>query len=204
MKKILLLGLFLFNILTLKAQEIFFHSGKNLTAYNFKESTNSSVNLQKGIGYNYELGFFSASKNDQALFFSVSAVINEYNATGSTSGAAMEWKTNYLGAKGAFYYTALQGSNNSLSIKVGLGVESIVYGRQKINFDQMNLVSQKEFSGIFAGPGMGLLYSYKINNNFGLQLAYNYDMNYSLTNKTQEKLNFNNHSLNVGFSVSIY
>lgn len=204
MKKILLLGLFLFNILTLKAQEIFFHSGKNLTAYNFKESTNSSVNLQKGIGYNYELGFFSASKNDQALFFSVSAVINEYNATGSTSGAAMEWKTNYLGAKGAFYYTALQSSYNNLAIKIGLGAESIVYGRQKINFDQMNLFAQKEFSGIFAGPGVGLLYSYKVNNDFGLQLAYNYDMHFSLTNKTQEKLNFNNHSLNVGFSVKIY
>lgn len=204
MKKILLLGLFLFNILTLKAQEIFFHSGKNLTAYNFKDYTKTVVDLQKGIGFNYELGFFSASKNDQALFFSVSGIIKEYNATGSTSGTAMEWKTNYLGVKGAFYYTALQSSYNNLAIKIGLGAESIVYGRQKINFDQMNLFAQKEFSGIFAGPGVGLLYSYKVNNDFGLQLAYNYDMHFSLTNKTQEKLNFNNHSLNVGFSVKIY
>jgi hypothetical protein len=204
MKKSLLIGLFLSIISSLQAQEIFFHSGKNLTAYDFKEYTNTTVDLQNGIGFNYELGFFSANKNDQALFFSVSAVINEYNATGSTSGAAMEWKTNYLGAKGAFYYTALRSSYNSLAIKVGLGAESIVYGRQKINFDQMNLIAQKEFSGIFAGPGVGLLYSYKINNDFGLQLAYNYDMHFSLTNKTQEKLSFNNHSLNVGFSVKIY
>lgn len=204
MNKSMLLGLFLFNIFTLQAQEIFFHSGKNLTTYDFKAYTNTMVDLQNGTGFNYELGLFSSSKNNKPLFFSVSAVINEYNATGSTIGAAMEWKTNYLGAEGALYYTVLKSTYNVLALKVGFGAESIVYGRQKINFDQMNLVTQKEFSGIFAGPGVGLLYSYEINNDFGLQLAYNYDMHFGLTNKTQEKLNFNNHSLNVGFSVRIY
>jgi hypothetical protein len=204
MKKSLLIGLFLSSISSLQAQEMFFHSGKNLTAYDFRNYTNTTVDLQNGIGFNYELGFISASKNYQPLFFSVSAVINEYNATGSTTGAAMEWKTNYIGAKGAFYYSVLNSTYYGLALKVGLGAESIVYGRQKINFDQMNLVAQKEFSGIFAGPGVGLLYSYKINDEFGLQLAYNYDMHFSLSNKTQEKLNFNNHNLNVGFSIKIY
>lgn len=203
MKKILLIGILLYNISTLQAQELFFHSGKNLTTYDFKDNINTIVNLQKGIGYNYEVGLFSATKNNSPLFYSVSGVINEYNATGSTTGAAMEWKTNYLGVKGAFYYKVLNGNANSLALKIGFGAETIVYGRQKINFDQINLVSQKEFSGIFAGPGVGLLYSYKINKDFGLQLAYNFDKHFSLSNNSQEKLNFNNHSLNVGFSVAI-
>lgn len=203
MKKTLLIGLLLYNISILKAQELFFHSGKNLTAYDFKAKTNSTIDLQKGIGYNYEVGFFSYHKKNNPLFYSVSAVINEYNATGSTTGAAMEWKTNYLGIKGAFYYKVLNGKFSNLALKVGFGAETIVYGRQKINFEQMELTTQKEFSGIFAGPGVGVLYSYEINKDFGLQLAYNLDKHFSLSNGSQEKLNFNNHSLNVGFSVTI-
>jgi hypothetical protein len=203
MKKTLLIGLLLYNISTLQAQELFFHSGKNLTSYDFKDNINSIVNLQKGIGYNYEVGFFSYHKNNNPLFYSVSAVINEYNATGSTTGAAMEWKTNYLGVKGAFYYKVINGKSSNLALKIGFGAETIVYGRQKINFDQLELTTQKEFSGIFAGPGLGILYSYEINKGFGLQLGYNFDKHFSLTNQSQEKLNFNNHSLNVGFSVTI-
>ena len=145
----------------------------------------------------------SAKKFDSPIFFSVSAVINEYNASGATTGAAMEWKTNYLGVKGSIYYTALKSKLSNVALRVGLGAESIVYGRQKINFDEKDLVGQKEFSGIFAGPGVGLLYSYKINSDFGLQVAYNYDKHFSLSNKGQEKLAFNNHSLNVGFSVKL-
>lgn len=203
MKKCLLLGLFLSSIFTLQAQELFFHSGKNLTAYDFKDYTHANVDLQNGIGFNYEVGFFSAKKSDNPFFFSASAVINEYNASGATTGAAMEWNTNYVGAKGAIYYTAVKSKLSNLALRVALGAESIAFGRQKINFDQMDLVNQKEFSGVFAGPGVGLLYSYKINTDFALQLAYNYDKRFSLSNKGQEKLAFNNHSLNVGFSVKI-
>ena len=203
MKKCLLLGLFLSSIFTLQAQELFFHSGKNLTSYDFKDYTLANVDLRNGIGFNYEVGFISAKESNNPLFFSGSAVINEYNASGSTSGTAMEWNTNYIGAKGAIYYSAFKSKLSNLAFKVGFGAESIVYGRQKINFDQMNLVGQKEFSGIFAGPGVGLLYSYKINTDFALQLAYNYDKRFNLSNKGQEKLAFNNHSLNVGFSVKI-
>ena len=203
MKKFLLIGLLMSSIFTLQAQELFFHSGKNLTAYDFKDYTHATVDLQNGIGFNYEVGFFSAKKYDNPFFFSVSAVINEYNATGSTTGAAMEWKTNYVGAKGAIYYSAFKSKLSNLALRVGLGAESMVYGRQKINFDQMDLMGQKEFSGIFAGPGVGVLYSYKINSEFALQMAYNYDKHFSLSNKGQEKLAFNNHSLNIGFSVKI-
>jgi hypothetical protein len=203
MKKFLFIGLFLSSVFTLKAQELFFHSGKNLTTYDFKDYTHANVDLQNGIGFNYEVGFFSAKKSDNPFFFSASAVINEYNSSGASTGAAMEWKTNYVGTKGAFYYSVFNSKLNNLALKVALSAESIVFGRQKINFDQMDLVAQKEFSGIFAGPGVGLLYSYKINSDFALQLAYNYDKRYSLSNKSQEKLAFNNHSLNIGFSVKL-
>ena len=190
-------------IFTLQAQELFFHSGKNLTAYNFKDYAHSVVDLQNGIGFNYEVGFMSTKKVDNPIFFSVSAVINEYNASGATSGTAMEWKTNYLGAKGSIYYSALKNKSNNLALRVGLGAETIVFGRQKINFDESDIVNQQEFSGVFAGPGIGLLYGYKINNDFGLQVGYNYDKHFSLSNKSQEKLAFNNHSLNIGFSVKL-
>jgi len=203
MKKCLLIGIFLYSIFTLQAQEVFLNGGKNFTAYDFKANTLENVDLKNGNGFNYELGYNSANKSNNPFFFSVSAVINEYNASGSTSGRAIEWKTNYLGAKGAIYCTILQNTYNNLAFKVGLGVESIVYGRQKINYDQMDLVGQKEFSGIFTGPGVGLLYSFEINVDFALQIAYNYDKRFNISNQSQEKLNFNNHSLNVGFSVKI-
>ena len=202
MKKYLLLALLLVNLHTLQAQEIFLHSGKNLTTYDYKDSNHPIVNLQNGIGFNYEAGFFSAGKSYNPVFFSLSGTINVYNATGYTTGAAMEWKTNYVGVKGALYFNVIKSNYNNLALKVGLGTESIVFGRQKINFDQMDLVSQKEFAGIFAGPGVGLLYSYSINDDFGIQLVYNYDKHFSI-NQRQENLNFKNHSLNIGFSIQI-
>jgi len=130
MKKCLLLVLFMSSIYKMQAQELFFHSGKNFTAYDFKADGLAIVDLQKGIGFNFEVGYFSDNKTDNRLFFSVSAVVNEYNASGSTSGTAIEWKTNYLGAKGAIYYNLFQNTHNNLALKVGLGAESIVYGRQ--------------------------------------------------------------------------
>lgn len=203
MKKTLILGLLISCFIDLQAQEIFFHNGKNLTAYDFKDYTHTNVDLQNGIGFNYEVGYISTKRKDNPIFYSLSAVINEYNATGSTTGALMEWKTNYLGLKGSVYYSAYQTKYGNLALRLGLATETIVYGRQKINFDETDIVNHEEFSGVFAGPTVGILYSYMVNTNFALQLGYNYDKHFSLSNKNQEKLSFNNHSLNIGFSVKL-
>ena len=64
MKKCLLLGLFLSSIFTLQAQELFFHIGKNLTSYEYKNYELVNVDLQNDIGFNYEVGFISAKESN--------------------------------------------------------------------------------------------------------------------------------------------
>jgi hypothetical protein len=203
MKKPLLIGLFMLSIFTIKAQNIFFHSGRNITTYAFNDNAHPNVDLYYGTGYNYEIGLQSVKKNNKQLFYSISATVDQYNASGTTSGIDLAWKTNYLGIKGSVYYPAVNSKYSYLAIKFGIDGKSILDGSQKINSNQMNLKNQAEFSGAFVGSGLGLIYNYNITPLFALQVDYNYEKQFNVSNKSSEKLIFNNHSINIGFSIKI-
>jgi hypothetical protein len=203
MKKSLIIGFFMLSIFTIKAQNIFFHSGRNITTYAFNDNAHPNVDLYYGTGYNYEIGLQSSKKNKKQLLYSISATVDQYNASGTTAGMDLDWKTNYLGIKGAVFYPAFHSKSSYLAIKLDIAGKTILEGNQKINSNHMSLKNQTEFSGAFLGSGLGLIYNYNITPLFALQVDYNYEKQFNVSNKSLEKLIFNNHSINIGFSIKI-
>ena len=199
MKKILLLVLVSLTFQTIRSQEIYFNTGKNYTNYSFNDSSknNSNFKLQSGNGNFYEIGY-TMPINYSTLNYSVGLCLNEFNAVGNSLTNSYAWDTDYLGLTNAVNFTFFNNDNFDISVKGGFGVSTIIYGKQKINDTYLDLISQKEFSGIFVQPLIGLQTKYNISNDNYLSFGYNFSKSINLFNKTDEHLSFNNHQLQFG------
>lgn len=204
MKKTLFLSCLLMIVIqTIQAQSIFINSGRNLTNYEFEDPTNAIVNLQNEIGQNYEVGFMSGKKEKKRYFYSVSAGVNEYNASGgSYSNNRLVWNTSYITLKGQGYYSLYTHDRHLFAAKAGLSLETLVHGRQQVNANSYDLLKQGNFNGLFVSPQFGVFYNFEISNNMNLHVNYDYAQHYS-TKSNETKLSIINHSLSVGFSVNI-
>lgn len=204
MKRTILLSILLMlSIQVLKAQSVFIKSGRNLTNYKLSGAVNNPVFLQNEIGQNYEFGYLSNQK-DNSFYYGVSLGLEQYNATGGNYSANnLVWETNYANLKGLGYFKVLDNDINQIAIKGGLGLATLIHGRQEINGARYDLLKEAEFKGLFISPQLGLAYSMKINSDINIHLDYDYANQISLTNRSQQKLKFINYSLSLGFSINI-
>jgi hypothetical protein len=205
MKRSILLSLvLLLGIQVLKAQSIFIKSGRNLTNYKLKGTTNQPVFLQNEIGQSYEIGYQSKQPDVKPYYYGISLGLEQFNASGGNySPNNLVWETNYAVLKGLGYFRVFEKSSHQLSLKGGLGLATLIHGRQEINGARYDLLKQKEFNGLFLSPQAGVSYRLKINNDIGILLDYDYANQFSVTNSSEQKLKFINHSLNLGFNVNI-
>lgn len=206
MRKIILSSIGIIFLMTLciqqiKAQSIFIKTGRNLTNYTFNST--SLANLQNEIGQTLELGYTGYRPNNKRFYYGLSAGIEEYNASGIILGSNLVWETTYANVKGLAYYELLHNEKNGIAIKSGLGLATMMHGRQQIDGKRYDLLKQDEFKGVFISPQIGLSYHMTINRMVSLCLDYDYAHQFSLTNTTDQKLQFINHSLSVGFSIDL-
>lgn len=199
MKKILLLVLVSLTIQTIKAQEIYFNTGKNFTVYRFNDNStnNSHFTLQSGSGNFYEIGY-SMPLNFENFNYSFGISLNEFNAIGNSLTNSYSWDTDYLGVTNSLNYSLFNDDNFDIAVKGGVGFSSIIYGKQKTNGTYSDLLSQKEFSGIFVQPLIGFQTKYNISNNGYFSIGYNFSKSINLLNNTEEQLSFNNHQFQFG------
>lgn len=193
------------SIQVLQAQSIFIKSGRNLTNYKFGNETSESPLLQNEIGQSYEFGYISKKPLENKFYYGVSLGLEQYNASGGQySTNTLVWETNYANLKGLGYYRIYSSEKSSIAVKGGLGLATLIHGRQQINGARFDLLKQDEFKGLFLSPQIGLSYIFSIDNGISLLLDYDYGHQFSLTNGTEQKLSFINHSLSLGLSVNIY
>lgn len=203
MKKSYLVPLvLLFSILS-NAQEVYFTHGKNLTNFEQLESTNANLPLEQGIGSSFEIGYKSNYIKNSSFFYTIGLAYNQFNALGKTTGVNMEWKTNYVGVNAAFNYSFIQSKRSDLSLKLGTSMQTLVYGKQQINLVQMDILNNREFSGLNVGLLAGLVYNYKINPDCAVHFGYTYGQLYNLSNTTAEKSLLSNQNLSVGLALQI-
>ena len=179
------------------SQEIYLQTGKNFTNYDYKSDTNSSPSLQAGTGNFYEIGY-RIILNNEKLKYAIGLNLNEYNAIGGNAVSSYSWNTQYLGVQNTFSIAFLKASGLEVSANAGLGIKTLIYGKQNINGQYLDLSSQKEFSGLWIAPKLGLQASYNVNNDINLSLGYGYSKSFNLTNSTAEKLSFNNNQIQFG------
>jgi opacity protein-like surface antigen len=197
MKKLLLLTLATLSFQGMLSQEIYFQTGKNYTQYDYKSDTNNPPTLQAGAGNFYEIGYIMTLNNEK-LKYAIGMNINEYNAIGGDYIDSYSWNTQYLGIQNTFSIAFLKKNGFEASANAGLGISTLIYGKQNINGHYLDLSSQKEFSGLWVAPKLGLQASYNVTNDIFLSLGYAYAKNFNLTNSTPEKLSFNNNQIQFG------
>jgi hypothetical protein len=197
MRKLLILMVFAFSFIEMHSQEIYLQTGKNFTNYNYKSDTSSSPNLQAGSGNFYEIGYIM-SLNNEKLKYAVGLGLNEYNAICGNAVNSYSWNTQYLGIQNTFSIAFVKASGFEASANAGLGINTLIYGKQNTNGQYLDLSSQKEFSGLWLAPKLGLQASYNVDNDIFLSLGYGYSKSLNLTNSTAEKLSFNNNQIQFG------
>jgi hypothetical protein len=203
MKKLLLLMTIVCSLESVHSQEIYFYTGKNITNYDFKDASGaSSPDLQAGSGTFYETGY-AMSLNNEKIKYAIGLSLNEYNAIGGNSANSNSWNTLYLGIQNVVSYSLLGRGSFDANIKAGLGLASLIYGKQEINGTFLDLGSQKEFSGLIIQPVIGFQTRYSIMEDGFLSVGYNYSKSFNVTNNTDEKLSFNNSQIQFGIHFNI-
>jgi hypothetical protein len=197
MRKLIMLMMIVMSYQSIQSQEIYFKTGKNFTQYDYKSDTNSSPSLQAGSGNFYEIGYVMKLNNEK-LKYAIGLSLNEYNAIGGNAVSSYSWNTQYLGVENTFSIAFVNWNGLQASVNGGLGISSLIYGKQNINGEYLDLSSQKEFSGIWVAPKLGLTASYNVDNDIYLSLGYAYSKSFSLSNSTDEKLSFNNSQIQFG------
>lgn len=182
---------------SIQSQEIYFKTGKNFTQYDYKSDTSSSPSLQAGSGNFYEIGYVM-KLNNEMLKYAIGLSLNEYNAIGGNAVSSYSWDTQYLGVENTFSIAFVNWNGLQASVNGGLGISSLIYGKQNINGEYLDLSSQKEFSGFWVAPKLGLTASYNVDNDIYLSLGYAYSKSFNLSNSTDEKLSFNNSQIQFG------
>jgi hypothetical protein len=197
MRKLLLLVVLVLSIQNIHSQEIYLQTGKNFTQYDYKSNSSSSPSLQSGSGNFYEIGYVMTLNNEK-LKYAIGLSLNEYNALGGDINSSYSWNTQYMGVENTFSIAFLNTGGFQASANGGLGISTLIYGKQNLNGQYLDLSSQKEFSGIWVAPKLGLTASYNVDNDIYLSLGYAYSKSFSVSNSTDEKLSFNNNQIQFG------
>lgn len=197
MRKLLLLAVIVLSIQNIQSQEIYLQTGKNYTQYDYKSDNGSTPSLQSGSGNFYEIGYQMNLSNEK-LKYAFGLSLNEYNAIGGNQVSSYSWNTQYLGVQNTFSLVFVKKSGFEGSINGGFGLATLIYGKQNINGQYLDLSSQKEFSGLWIAPKLGLTASYNVENDIYLSLGYGYSKSFNVTNNTSEKLSFNTNQIQFG------
>ena len=197
-----MLTLIVLSFQNIHSQEIYLQTGKNFTNFDYKSDNGSAPSLQAGTGNFYEIGYVK-TLNKLKLKYSIGLNLNEYNAIGGNTVNSYSWNTHYLGVQNTFSQAFVKSRGFEASINAGLGLSSIIYGKQNINGQFLDLSSQKEFSGLWITPKIGIQASYNIDKNTFLSLGYAYSKGFNVSNSTQEKLSFNNNQIQFGVHFNL-
>jgi len=196
MKKMMLL-VFLLLSMTGNAQDFFFKTGVNQTAYKFKDAAGISMEeLLPGVGSSYQAGF-GLPLYDYWVRYEGGVTIDSYNASGGDPGNTYGWNTTFGGLRNSVGFFPLDG-DLTLGILGNFGISRIITGAQTINNAQYSLQDHPEFRGVMIQPGVGLSVSYNILNNGYLTFDYDYSKTLRIKNNLPEKLSFATHRILFG------
>ena len=203
MKKLLLVLTIICSFQNIHSQEIYCFTGKNYTNYDYKDATGiSNPNLQTGSGNFYEIGYAMPLSNEK-INYTIGLSLNEYNAIGGNTVNSYSWNTQYMGLKSSISYSLFDRSSFDVAFSAGLTIATLMYGKQERNGLFIDLMTQKEFSGVIVQPFLGFQTSYNISQNGYLSLGYNFSKSFNVTNSTNEKISFINSQLQFGIHFNI-
>jgi outer membrane protein OmpA-like peptidoglycan-associated protein len=202
MRKLMLLFALACSFQKMHSQQIYLKTGRNYTNFNYKSDTGSSPDLQVGSGSFYEVGY-AIPLNQETLKYNIGLSLNQYNAVESTAANSYSWNTEYAAIENTISYSFVKTRGFELGVNGGLGIATIVYGKQQINGTYLDLTSQKEFSGLLLSPKVGLQAAYNVNKEVFFSLGYNFSKGFNVSNSSDEKLTFDTHQIQLGIHIQM-
>lgn len=197
----------------LTAQEIYLHTGRNFTSYNYKTAEGRAVPFFDGknrshfySGSSFEVGYVFNSNELSSVTYMVGLTLNQFNAKYFISGNtdAITWKTDYLGAQGSISYSFLKLDKGfDFSLKGGLNIAHFINGEQYSNGIYYNLSNQADFKGIVLQPLLGINVRCKISNICSLSLGYNVSAVANINSKSEESLGYRNSQVQLGIHIPL-
>jgi hypothetical protein len=197
---------FTFNV---KAQRLYVSFGSNITSYDYDSANGSDKNLEfrSKSGNNFEVGYLLHRFNDYKTNYSIGFVYNEFNAEASGYGINYSWKTKYVGIinKISFNFSnRCYGTRLNTLLTLGFSASTLMGGGQFISNTYYDLAKNEDFLGANLQPFVGINARYTIARNLKLTVGYNFSKTFNLFNKSDEKISFNTHQIQVGFLVPLY
>ena len=196
MRKLLTIVFFLGLVLNAHSQYVTFEIGQNYTMYDFTNSSGEiNPNVDGGSGMSLSLGL--DKEINPRTFVNYGLTLDEYNATGGDFASYYNWETSYLGLQSKLSLVLVDTTSVPFSIMLdlGLNVNHIIYGRQKINGQTYPLFNESEFNSLFIEPILGLSLRYLLSNSWGVGISYNMSKDFGVMNKVNQKLHFENQSI---------
>lgn len=192
-------------MVNLSAQDAFLSMGRNFTTYNFENSEGlSNDKIEGGSGAFYEVGVaFDLDNWIEGLSYAPSITLNQYNASGGDLASAYRWETNYLGLNNTLKLNVLNNSDYiDLSIKMGIGVATIINGQQSINGLTYDLTENDEFKGLWIQPHGGFDIIYYAVSDIGIGAGYTFTKAFGGKDDGQS-LSFNNSQLQFLIKINL-
>jgi hypothetical protein len=203
MRKLLILTVFAISFIEMHSQEVFFNTGTNFTQYNYTNSKGeSNSNLKSGQGLFFELGYAIPFEDDRYKY-SLALSLNGYNTFGGNSASNYSWDTNFLGIKNNLSFKMFDSDAFDFSVNGGLTFSYMIYGRQTINDTYYDLSGQKEFSGLWIAPSIGVQAKCIVTRDINLSFGYNIIKNFNTGNSSPEKLSFTTNQIQFGIHLEL-
>lgn len=185
------------------SQGIYFRTGKNYTKYKFKSTTETTnIDFQIGTGTNFEIGYLKTFKNKK-FGYNIGLTLDEYNSTANSDLNIYNWKTEYVGIKNSFQFNIIETTYFDIDTKIGLNINTIIYGKQKTNSLLFDLTKEKEFSGLVLIPFIGIQVKSKLSEYGYLSFGYNYSTGINVSNSSDEKLSFYTKQIQFGIHLKV-
>ncbi|WP_335974151.1 hypothetical protein [Gaetbulibacter jejuensis] len=203
-QQLLFITLLLFTV-NLSAQDAFLSMGRNFTTYDFENSEGlSNDKIEGGSGAFYEAGVaFDLDNWIKGLSYAPSITLNQYNASGGDLASAYRWETNYLGLNNTLKLNVLNNSDYiDLSIKMGIGLATIINGQQSINGLTYDLTENDEFKGLWIQPHGGFDIIYFAASDIGIGAGYTFTKAFGGKDDGQS-LSFNNSQLQFLIKINL-
>lgn len=190
----------------INSPEISFATGLNFTTYDYKNNlAEKNNNLSIGRGNFYEISYLISIDRKRTLQFQLGGTINEYNANGGDNNNIYSWESTYLGLKGGFIFNLLPSDSQfNIALNMGLNLNGIIDGDQRINGLIYDLTKQEEFKGLFLQGDAGISIRYNLNNYSGIGVGYQYSRSRKIENTTNEVLMFSNNQIQFRLHYEIF
>lgn len=185
MKKIVLFVFFTLP-LGLYSQNIYVKTGVNHTIYNYISSDgDKSTVLQPELGNAYEIGYTFPFRKLSRFSYETGLTLNEYNGVVGVSYSSIKWKTLYVGVQNSMAFSILKFNYFTLDAKVGLNVNTILYGKEAIDGVLYDLKKENDFNGLIFQSLFGLQANLVVSKDCHLSLGYNYSKSISTSSYPQ-------------------